>query len=212
MHRRLGLVLGLIVGMLGAGCASTSYSKLKDEDAIPELAALKAQALAHAKHTTKVETCGCCTDAPPVKVAIHQMEKPGHDKLIVFIHGVFSDSTAWRFIAGDLAADHDLWLVDLPGCGESDKPDPAKMGREGYTPTDLASPGLDAIRDRLAARGGDQRFCIVAHSLGAMVALRMFADERVRARHGDVLARVDRMILSAPVDVELHRPDPFFEE
>jgi pimeloyl-ACP methyl ester carboxylesterase len=45
-----------------------------------------------------------------------------------------------------------------------------------------------------------------------MVALRMFADSTVRERYGDVLARIDRIILTAPVDVEMHRPDPFFEK
>jgi pimeloyl-ACP methyl ester carboxylesterase len=200
----------LAVALLLAGCQSSSYSKLKDESSIPELAALEARTREHQNHTAMVPTKDL-DGRHTIRVAVHQIEGE-HDRILVFLHGVFSDSTAWRFIVGDLAADHDLWLVDLPGCGLSDKPDPDTLGPAGYSPADLASRTLEALRDRLKDRGGSDKICLVGHSLGGMVALRMFADAAVRERYGDVLSRIDRMILSAPVDVEMNRPDPFFEQ
>lgn len=211
MTRLLILILLLAATAL-QGCGGSSYAQLRDEDELPELAALKQKTLALKNHTTLVPTVGLCPDDPTIRVAVHQLDQPGHRSVLVFLHGVFSDSSAWRFIAGDLAADHDVWLIDLPGCGESDKPDPDTLGPDGYTPGDLAARVLEAVTARLEARGGNDHLCIVGHSLGAMVALRMFADERVREAHSETLARVERMILSSPVDVELHRPDPFFKE
>ncbi len=204
------VIAGAVAGML-AGCASSSYSRLKKEESIPELAALRAETAEHPNHTALVETHGV-DNGKALRVAIHQIEAPGHERILIFLHGVFSDSSAFRFIAGDLAKDHDLWLVDLPGCGASDKPDPDVLGPDGYSPRDLAARTLEAVRDRLASRGGSPKICLVGHSLGGMIALRMFADSVVRERFGDVLERIDRMVLSAPVDVELNRPDPFFEE
>jgi pimeloyl-ACP methyl ester carboxylesterase len=160
-----------------------------------------------------VETHGTVANTgPALRVAVHQIEAPGHDRIMVFMHGVFSDASAWRFIVGDLAADHDLWLIDLPGCGLSDKPDPDVLGPDGYSPRDLAVRTLEAVQERLRERGGSSKICLVGHSLGGMVALRMFADPVARDRFGDVLDRVDRMVVSAPVDVEMNRPDPLFQE
>lgn len=211
MNRSSWVVLALIAMCFAGGCATSAYSRLKDENSIPELAALKQQTLAHANHTALVQTHGR-PGAPALRVAVHQIEAPGHDKVLVFLHGVFSDSSAWRFIAGDLAADHDLWLVDLPGCGVSDKPDPEKLGPDAYSPADLGARVLQVLRELLAARGGQTRFTLVGHSLGGTIAIRMFADEGLRTEYADVLRRMDTMVLSAPLDVALTRPDPMFEE
>src|SRR5579862_8791839 len=109
MNRRLWMLVALAAAWasLGAGCASHSYAKLKDEASIPELAALEAQTREHPNHTAMVETHGR-PGGVALRVAVHQIEAPGHDRVLVFLHGVFSDSSAWRFIAGDLAKDHDL--------------------------------------------------------------------------------------------------------
>jgi pimeloyl-ACP methyl ester carboxylesterase len=208
----LALVSALAAG--AAGCASeTAYSRLCSEKNVPELAALGQRTRDHPNHTELVATHGVSPpEAPPLRVAVHEIVEPGHDRLLVFLHGVFSDSSAWRFIAGDLAEDHDLWLVDLPGCGLSDKTDPAMLGPDAYSPPDMAARILEALRARLVARGGDQRFTIVGHSLGGMLAIRMFADAGLREQFPDVLSRVDRLVLSAPLDVSINRPDPLFEE
>lgn len=201
-------ILALSVGLL-EGCSHSAYSRLVSEDKVADLAHLKQEAGDHPNHTTKVQTLGLSGHSQ--NVAIHQIELPGHDRILVFVHGVFADYSAWRFMVGCLAQDYDLWLVDLPGCGESDKPDPDTLGPDAYSPSDLASRTLQAIHERLMARGGDARLFFVAHSLGGAVTLRMFAEPQVRRSSQDVLGRIEGIVLLAPFDVLVHRRDPFFE-
>jgi len=71
---------------------------------------------------------------------------------------------------------------------------------------------LAAVRERLAARGEDDDapVTIVAHSLGGMVTLRMFADPAIRADYADVLDRVDGLVLFTPADVAIEKDIPTF--
>ena len=55
-----------------------------------------------------------------VNMAVFQTGKVGADRVAVLIHGCLSDHETWRYVAGELGGDHELWLLDLPGCGESD--------------------------------------------------------------------------------------------
>lgn len=212
MNRRtwwLG-VLFAAVAVVGSGCARSSYSALVSEDQVTDLAELKQATLQHPNHTTVVPTQG--EHGPTAGVAIHQIESPGHDTILVFIHGIMADHSAWRFLVGDLARDYDLWLVDLPGCGDSDKPDPDIVGPDGYSPLAMASRVLDALDERLAARGGDPSVIIVAHSLGGAITLRMFGDESLRSRHGATLEHVERIVLISPLDVAVNQQHPMIAE
>jgi pimeloyl-ACP methyl ester carboxylesterase len=65
-----------------------------------------------------------------LRVAVHCL--PPHDgPLLTFVHGILTDHTTWRYIAGPLASQYEVWLVDVPGCGQSDAPEPAALEPDG---------------------------------------------------------------------------------
>src|SRR6187397_2308631 len=133
MGRLKRLVAIAAIAVATAGCASTKYASLVNQRDVPDLATALEATNEHPNHTVMVPTRGPEGD-PEANIAIHKIESPGDRKLLVMIHGVFSNSSAWRFMVGDLAKDFDLWLIDLPGCGLSDKPAPEQMGPNGYSP------------------------------------------------------------------------------
>ena len=61
--------------------------------------------------------------------------------------GILADYVMWEYVAAALAADCEIWLVDLPGCGESDAPKLTAMGDRVW----------QALRQCLAAEGGASR-------------------------------------------------------
>ncbi|MFM9995735.1 MAG: alpha/beta fold hydrolase [Phycisphaerales bacterium] len=209
----LSLLMVLSAGV-PAGCGSSFYAKLVPEDSVPRLAELKRLGGTQTRTTTLVGTTGHGGDA--VLVAVHELGSPDRESAIVLIHGAFSDAQAWRFTAPLLARDAHVLTVDLPGCGDSDKPDADLTRYPGdgvYAPEALAERTLQAVSVRLAARAkAPDRVTIVGHSLGGMIAIRMFSDDGVRERHSELLSRVDRLVLIAPVDTTAHRPDPLFQE
>jgi pimeloyl-ACP methyl ester carboxylesterase len=198
--------------VLVTGCTAATYSRLRSEDATPELANLKAAYAARGNHTMLVPTTGVSGDSPAIRMALHEIGAPTRDRLVVCVHGAFADHGMWRFLAGDLAADHDLLLIDLPGCGESDCPDPDEVPADTYTIRDCARRTLQALREYLSRRESPPRLVIVAHSLGGAVVIRMFADDALRAEFADVLARTDQLVLLAPLDVACEKVHPLLME
>jgi pimeloyl-ACP methyl ester carboxylesterase len=90
---------------------------------------------------------------------------------IVLIHGFGADRLSWLANAPQLAADFQVWGVDLPGHGEAE---PA---------SDISLDGLvDAVLAGLAERTQGPLH-LVGHSLGGAVALRLAerAPDRVRS-------------------------------
>jgi len=79
---------------------------------------------------------------------------------VILIHGVLSDHCTWRYLASFMPERNGLWLVDLPGCGESDAPSSSSVGVEFYAADSMA----------------------------------------------------DRLVLMAPFDVAICKPDPTFQE
>jgi pimeloyl-ACP methyl ester carboxylesterase len=148
----------------------------------------------------------------PIDLAVHETGDGDADRVVVMLHGVLSDSDMWRYVRGTLGTSYDLIAIDLPGCGRSERPDPAALGRGAYGPTMLARHVLSALRERLAARGdaGETPVTILAHSLGGMITLRMFADAHIRDEYSDVLDRVDGLVLFTPVDVAVEKDIPTF--
>src|SRR4051795_10414953 len=57
---------------------------------------------------------------PDVRLHYAELDTPG--KPLVLVHGVGMDWRVWQAISRRLAADFHLYLVDLRGHGESDKP------------------------------------------------------------------------------------------
>ena len=135
------------------------------------------------------------------RVAVHQVGNSSNDTVYACFHGILSQAEDWRHVAGALSGKHELWLIDLPGCGQSDCLEPRSAGQGGYSPRALADRVLQALSARLAERPQVSRVIMVGHSFGGLVVLRMFADDEVRLRHAQVLDRVQGLALFAPADV-----------
>src|SRR5207245_2432277 len=179
--------------LLRQAAAVSPLQKLPSEQQIPEL-----EALARANALLPETVCFPKTlreDGHTVRLAVHRRGSGTNQQALVMIHGVLADHDAWRYLTGDLGTDFDLWLLDLPGCGDSDKPDPDLLGPEGYSPTAIAERVLQALQQSLAARAQPTRLLIVAHSLGGMTALRMMGDPDLRQRYASVLRQIDGMVL-----------------
>jgi pimeloyl-ACP methyl ester carboxylesterase len=144
-----------------------------------------------------------------MRLAVEEVGNGG-DRLVVLVHGLLSTRTTWRYMAGDLGQDHHLMLVDMPGCGDSDKPDPDLMGAGGYSPSALARYVLAGVRERLAAGDAPDRIAVVGHSLGGAVVLRMMGDPELAEEYGDVLERIDRVVLVSPLEFAMEKADPAF--
>lgn len=211
MNPRLRVLAALLLVAASAlsGCAA-SYSGLFREDDVADLAPFKALSAANHNRTTLVETSE--PGERSARVAVHEIGDGTHEWTLILLHGMFTDSTSWRFVQGSLAAEYDLLLIDLPGCGESDAPNPRIVGEGVYSPTAVARRVLAAVRERLSHRVSPPRIAIVGHSYGGMIALRMFGDSSLAAEYEDVNGLVERLILLSPVDVAVHRPDPVFVE
>lgn len=193
--------LSVLLLLLGA-CGAT-YGRLRPEAEVPELAPLRAACDALAWRLERAEAGRAA--GSPVQVALYAADGPPGPRLVL-LHGTLSDHSTWRFLAGDLGADHPLLLVDFPGCGASDRPDPRACGDGVYAPESLARFLLAALR----ARGGSERLVLVGHSLGGTVALRALGDPALRRDFPDVVGRVDAVVLLAAVDVALERAHPSF--
>ena len=141
----------------------------------------------------------------PVQVAVEETGWGHGQRLIVMIHGVLSDRRTWRYVVGTLGQYHDLLLVDLPGSGDSDKPDPQIVGDEFYSPESMARATLEALRQHLRARDSARPITLMAHSLGGRVVLAMLADKELQSEYADVLERVDSTVLVAGLDVHVER-------
>ena len=127
---------------------------------------------------------------------------PGtNSHVYVLIHGILADYRTWRYVAAALPADSDLWLIDLPGHGESDKPSPASLGPGGYAPSAVAERILQALEQEIAARPSAPRITLIGHSMGGMMTLRMLCCPEIRKRHESCLCQVDDAVLFAPCDV-----------
>ena len=185
--------------LITAACAT--YGSMPPEDTIPELVRLKEAAKRLPNQQSYVTVEG------GYKIAFRQTEGGKGKRVIVLIHGVFSNRDTWRFVVGDLGQDHDLLLIDLPGCGDSDKPDPDEVGQEFYSPSNLAKVVLQVLRERTEGRD----ITVVGHSLGGMVVLRMLGDMDLHEEYADVVGRIDTAVLCSSVDFAIKGKNPEFE-
>ncbi len=202
-----GVVVLLALG-LGGCSTSSAYLAIKSETDLAPYAQLTSLWAARPITTKSIPTK--IGDGPVVKLAIHETGNMGSDHVIVLIHGVFADHRAWRFVASALGDDYDLIMIDLPGSGASDCPDPQLVGPNGYSPDAMAERVLQALEVHLAHRRPTPQITLVAHSLGGMIAIRMMGSAQLRSRHEQILGLVDRMVLISPADVELINPPALF--
>ena len=211
------LVAALLVGCATAHRLSSSAgrpallrSSLPSERDVPLLAALGTayDLLPHQTSLVPTERSNHV-----VRVAVHEFGPGTRDSLVILLHGVLACHRTWRYVTAELAGGHDVWLVDLPGCGESERPDPTSLEADGYSPAALADRVLQAIAARLNARRFNsplRRVVLASHSLGGMIALRAYGDPILHARHSATLEQIDGMVLFAPSDAAIHSEIPAF--
>lgn len=111
----------------------------------------------------------------------------GQGTPVVLLHGFPQTHLCWRHVAPALAADHTVIVPDLRGYGDSDKP--AEAGPDVYSKRTMAE---DVVA--LAAHFGFDRFALVGHDRGALVAVRAGLDHPDRITHLaclDVLPTLD---------------------
>ncbi len=176
----------------------SAEQRLPAETEVPAFAPLVAKWAELPKQTFVVPTV---YSNVPAGVAVHEINRGASTTVYVCVHGIFSEGKDWRYLAGALNGESEMWLVDLPGCGASECLEPKRIGRGGYSTRALADRVLQALEGRLAARPQVSRLVLVGHSMGGMVVLRMFVDDAVRQNHAAVLSRVDGLTLFAPGDV-----------
>jgi pimeloyl-ACP methyl ester carboxylesterase len=111
----------------------------------------------------------------------------GSGSPIVLLHGFPQTHLMWRHVAADLAADHTVICPDLRGYGASDKP--AETDATTYSKRTMAA---DVVA--LAHALGHERFALVGHDRGALVAFRAGLDHPHAVTHLatlDVLPTLD---------------------
>ncbi|HEV3356284.1 MAG TPA: alpha/beta hydrolase [Pseudonocardiaceae bacterium] len=105
---------------------------------------------------------------------------------VVLLHGFPQTHLMWRHVAPALAHRHTVICPDLRGYGASDKPAAAE---DSYSKRTMAN---DVVA--LASHFGHERFALVGHDRGALVAIRTGLDHPPRVTHLaslDVLPTVD---------------------
>jgi haloacetate dehalogenase len=111
----------------------------------------------------------------------------GSGSPIVLLHGFPQTHLMWRHVAVDLAAEHTVSCPDLRGYGASDKP--ADVDGQVYSKRTMAA---DVVA--VARALGHERFALVGHDRGALVAIRAGLDHPETVTHLaslDVLTNLD---------------------
>jgi 2-hydroxymuconate-semialdehyde hydrolase len=93
---------------------------------------------------------------------------------VVLVHGIPTNSLLWRHVQGELAADHQVYAVDMIGYGSSDKPedaDPSVANQARWLSEFLMACRLESV-------------VLVGHDIGGGVA------QLVAAQHPELIARL----------------------
>jgi len=124
-------------------------------------------------------------------------------KLVFFGSGAFGLPTLEA-----LARDHELYLVDLPGCGDSDHPDPDAVTPPVYTLDNVADRMLLTLRALPGFLNDERDVTLIGHSYGATLALHMLGGDAFIERYEDVHERIASAFLLAPADFDVYVPNP----
>jgi len=82
---------------------------------------------------------------------------------LFLVHGLMTSSYSWRYVLEPLGARFTLYMPDLPGNGDSDRPQD-----RAYHPAALAT-WLGAVQRALGIRGGP----VIGNSMGGYLAMRL---------------------------------------
>ncbi|NKY50819.1 alpha/beta fold hydrolase [Nocardia vermiculata] len=99
---------------------------------------------------------------------------------VVLLHGFPQTHLMWRHVAPELAREHTVLCPDLRGYGASTKPEATRA--DTYAKRSMAA---DVVA--LAEHFGFERFAVVGHDRGALVAIRAGLDHPDRISHLGVL-------------------------
>lgn len=122
--------------------------------------------------------------------AIDRGPEHGARPPLLLLHGLLVTHHAFRGILDALAADRRVIALDLPGCGESDRPHPEDAD-------DYSLSWLAARVDEALGALGVERCDVLAHSFGGAVAVQLASTVPERAR---------RLVLVDPVVFTLELP------
>lgn len=131
-------------------------------------------------------TCG------EVPIAVYET---GSGPTLVFVHGFVVDHREWQEVALRMSKSFRCVLLDLPGSGNSGRPDP---GVYPYTREAFAHTMVDAL-DKL----GYRQFMLAGHSMGGGIALNMAADHPDRIQK---LCVVDPEAMQFPLSLKARVP------
>jgi len=106
------------------------------------------------------------------------LERMGSGPPVLLLHGFPQTGLMWRDVAPLLAADHEVFVADLPGYGRSEVP------LTDGTPERMAKRAMAEDLVEAMARKGCSHFAVVGHDRGGRVAYRMALD------HPDVVSRL----------------------
>jgi haloacetate dehalogenase len=131
---------------------------------------------------------GFTTERVPGADGVHlNVAHGGRGAPVVLLHGFPQTHLMWRHVAADLATDHHVVLPDLRGYGDSDKP--SATSEDTYSKRTMAADVVAAARHL-----GADRFALVGHDRGALVAIRAALDHPETVTHLatlDVLPTLD---------------------
>lgn len=114
---------------------------------------------------------------PGADGAMINVAHAGAGPAVVLLHGFPQTHVMWSAVAQDLSRDHAVIALDLRGYGDSAKPD-------ADTPEVYSKRTMAADVVTVAAQLGHERFAIVGHDRGALVAVRAGLD------HPDVVSHI----------------------
>lgn len=118
---------------------------------------------------------------------------------VVLLHGFPETHMMWDAVARDLSRDYTVIAPDLRGYGASDKPEADSP--EVYSKRTMAA---DVVE--VAAQLGHERFAVIGHDRGALVAVRAGLDHPDRVSHVgilDVLPTLDTWNVLRGVDAKV---------
>ncbi len=200
MRRSVPLLLALASCVVGC---SESRPLLDEHTAEPYASWSRVRGLGYRKTTALVEAQAPGADTLRMRLVFLECAVPQDDRLLVLQPGVLADHRTWRFLAPLLAERNDVLLVDPPGTGGSDAPDPERHPAPVYTPAWLGRHTLRAVGRWQQRRGDTRRLVLVGHSLGSAALVRALTEPAPASEVAAVARRVDGLVLIAQPDVRM---------